>query len=121
MIVDEADQRAHLTTNAPQLARLEAPGRVLPLDLESAEEIVGGAVRRVRRVRRRDTARRVTLRSEPGLPQQHCGAVLLAQLLENRMNHALKYGGDTPADVVVRQLGDRRLLAVRDRGLVAPT
>ena len=47
--------------------------------------------------------------------------MLLAQLLENRMNHALKYGGDTPADVVVRQLGDRRLLAVRDRGLVAPT
>ena len=46
MIVDEADQRARLTTNAPQLARLEAPGRVLPLDLESAEEIVGGAVRR---------------------------------------------------------------------------
>ena len=112
-IVDEADQRAHLTTNAPQLARLEAPGRVLQLNLESAEEIVGGAVRRVRR---RDTARRVTLRSEPGLPLQHCGAVLLAQLLENRMNNALKYGGDAPADVVVRQLGDRRLAAVRDRG-----
>ena len=46
MIVDEADQRARLTTNALQLARLEAPGRVLQLTLESAEEIVGGAVRR---------------------------------------------------------------------------
>ena len=46
MIVDEADQRARLTTNALQLARLEAPGRVLQLNLESAEEIVGGAVRR---------------------------------------------------------------------------
>jgi two-component system, OmpR family, sensor histidine kinase KdpD len=112
-IVDEADQLARLTSNALQLARLDAPGLVLPLDWESAEEIVGSAVRRVRQ---RDAARRVTLRIEPGLPLLRCDAVLLVQLLENLMDNAFKYGGDAPVDVVARQRGDRLLLAVRDRG-----
>ena len=112
-IVDETEQLSRMTTNTLQLARLDAPGLQLQLDWESAEEIVGTVIRRVRR---RDPLHRVRLRLEPGLPLLRCDAVLLVQLLENLLDNALRHGGDAAVELWVRRAGAQIVLAVRDRG-----
>ena len=116
-IVDEASQLARLTDNTLQLARLDSPGLVLHADWESAEEIVGTVLRRVRA---RDPANLVKARVEPKLPLLRCDAVLLVQLLENLVDNALKYGGGTPVEIVAARAADHVLLAVRDRGPGVP-
>lgn len=118
-IVDEAGQLARLTDNTLQLARLDAPGGVtLSLDWESAEELVGAVLRRARR---RDPARRLRARLEPGLPLLRCDAMLLTQLLDNLVDNALKYGdAAAPVELLVRRHGEQVVLAVRDRGPGVP-
>lgn len=117
-IVEEATQLARLTDNTLQLARLDAPGLALSLDWESAEEIIGSVLRRVRQ---RDPAQRVKARIEHGLPLLRCDAVLLVQLLDNLVDNALKHGGDeAPVEIVARLIGGRVVLAVRDRGPGVP-
>jgi two-component system sensor histidine kinase KdpD len=113
-IVAEADQLSRLTDNALQLARLDNPGLALRTDWESAEEIVGAVLRRLRA---RDPQRRVRARVEPDLPLLRCDAVLLVQLLDNLVDNALKHSGDeAPVEILVRHLQGRVVLAVRDRG-----
>ena len=117
-IAAEADQLGRLTDNALQLARLDAPGLGLRLDWESAEELVGAVLRRLRA---RDPGRRVRARVEAGLPLLRCDAVLLVQLLDNLLDNALKHGGeDTLVEVRVWQRPDGVVLAVRDRGPGVP-
>lgn len=119
-IAEEARQLSRLTDNTLQLARLDAPGVELRCDWESAEEIVGAALRHARR---RDASRRVRARLEPELPLLWCDAMLLSQLLDNLVDNALKYSPpESPIEILVRRRGDDVLLAVRDRGPgVAPT
>ena len=113
-IVEEAVQLVRITDNTLQLARLDAPGLALRLDWESAEEIVGTAVRHVRQ---RLPAQRLHLRVEPGLPLLRCDAILLVQLLDNLIDNALKYGGEAaPVEILARRVGEQLVLAVRDRG-----
>jgi two-component system sensor histidine kinase KdpD len=135
-IVDEAGRLARLTDNTLQLARLDAPDVQLRCDWESAEEIVGVALRHARR---RPAGQRVRARLEPGLPLLWCDATLISQLLDNLIDNALKYSpDDTPVELLARRqpppVGDRHgapgnsgagasvppperlVLAVRDRG-----
>ena len=58
-IVEEVERLSRLTDNTLQLARLDAPGVTLRCDWESAEEVVGAVLRRVRT---RDPGRRVRAR-----------------------------------------------------------
>jgi two-component system, OmpR family, sensor histidine kinase KdpD len=117
-IVEEADRLARLTDNTLQLARLDTPGLALALDWESAEELVGTAVARVRR---HDPQRRVRSRVEPDLPLLRCDALLMVQLLVNLLDNALKYGApDAPVELLVRRAGDEMMFAVRDRGPGVP-
>ncbi len=117
-IVDEAAQLSRLTDNTLQLARLDTPGVALHLDWESAEEVVGTAMRHVRQ---RHPDRRVRARVEPDLPLLRCDAVLLVQLLDNLVDNALKYGGDTAlVELVARRIGGHCVIAVRDRGPGVP-
>jgi two-component system, OmpR family, sensor histidine kinase KdpD len=117
-IVEEADRLARLTDNTLQLARLDAPGVALALDWESAEELVGTAVARVRR---HDPQRRVRSRVEPGLPLLRCDALLMVQMLINLLDNALQYGApDAPVELLVRRVGEELMFAVRDRGPGVP-
>jgi two-component system, OmpR family, sensor histidine kinase KdpD len=117
-IIDEADRLARLTDNTLQLARLDAPGLALALDWESAEELVGSAVARVKR---HDPLRRVRSRVDNNLPLLRCDAVLMVQMLINLLDNALKYGApDAPVELLVRRIGDELMFAVRDRGPGVP-
>jgi two-component system sensor histidine kinase KdpD len=114
-IVDEATRLSRMTDNTLQLARLDAPGVQLRCDWESAEEIVGTVLQRARQ---RCPQRNLRARLEPGLPLLWCDAILLAQLLDNLIDNALKYSPDeTPVELLVRRLEERVMLAVRDRGI----
>jgi len=118
-IVEESIQLSRLTDNTLQLARLDAPGMQLRLDWESAEELVGTILRRVRG---HDLQRRVRARLEPGLPLVRCDALLLAQMLDNLVDNALKYSeSPAPVEILVRRQAGHVVFAVRDRGAgVAP-
>ncbi len=117
-IVEEADRLARLTDNTLQLARLDADRLALALDWESAEELVGTAIARVRR---HDPQRRVRSRVEPQLPLLRCDALLMVQMLINLLDNALQYGApDAPVELLVRCVGDEMMFAVRDRGPGVP-
>ncbi len=121
-IADEAARLRRLADNTLQLARLDAPGLVLQRDWESAEDIVGAVLNRVRRQdRAHDPGRRVRARLEPGLPLLRCDPLLIAQLLDNLVDNALKYSpAEAPVELLVRQLPGQVLFAVRDRGPGVP-
>jgi two-component system sensor histidine kinase KdpD len=113
-IADEAAQLGRLTDNALQLARLDSGPAALQTDWESLEEIVGAVLRRVRS---RAPGRRLQARIEAGLPLLRCDAVLVAQLLENLLDNALRYAPGEPAiEVKGWQQAEHVRLAVRDRG-----
>ncbi|MDY0744672.1 ATP-binding protein [Paucibacter sp. R3-3] len=116
-IVDESQALARMTDNTLQIARLDAPGVTLKTDWESAEELVGAALRRVRQ---RHPEARVRARLDDGLPLLRCDAVLLLQLLDNLLDNALKYGGEGGAEIRVTQCDGLLTLAVRDRGPGVP-
>lgn len=113
-IVEESERLARLTDNTLQLARLDAPTVQLRCDWESAEEIVGAVLRRVRR---RPAGARVHAWVEPDLPLLWCDAMLVSQLLDNLLDNGLKY---SPADAAVELHATRDaehlVLAVTDRG-----
>ena len=127
VILDETEALSRMTANSLQLARLDAPGVALRLDWESAEEIVGAVLRRLRQRSAHVDAsagNRVRARLEPGLPLLRCDALLLTQMLENLVDNALKYGSPAGVEVLVRTATacvvekDARfvVLSVRDRG-----
>jgi two-component system, OmpR family, sensor histidine kinase KdpD len=113
-VVAETEQLARLADNTLQLARLDAPGVTLAMDWESAEELAG-AVRA--RFALRDPQPRVRVRIEPGVPLVRCDALLMAQLLENLIENALKYSeAPAPVELLVRRQPGHVVFAVRDRG-----
>jgi two-component system, OmpR family, sensor histidine kinase KdpD len=112
-IVTETEQLARLADNTLQLARLDAPGVTLAMDWESAEELAG-AVRA--RFAARDPQRRLRVRIEPGVPLVRCDAMLMAQMLENLVENALKYSDAAPVELLVRRQPGHVVFAVRDRG-----
>jgi len=141
-LVSEITQLARLTDNTLQLARLEAPGVQLQLDWESAEDIVGAAMRRATQRQQAQAlhpgpaaggsqaprASRLRARVEPGLPLLRCDALLMAQLLDNLIDNALKAtpepdsGEPAPAvELLARAQGGSVVLAVRDRGPGVPS
>ncbi|MDM4767110.1 ATP-binding protein [Pelomonas sp. SE-A7] len=104
-VMDETRSLSRFTDNTLQLARLDAPGVQLKLDWESAEELVGAVLRRVRQRRalEAEDGPKLRARLEPELPLLRCDALLLTQLLENLVDNALKYAGSSGIEILVRR------------------
>jgi two-component system sensor histidine kinase KdpD len=115
-IISEANYLSVVTENTLQLVRLTNA----PLDIqhgwESMEEIVGAVLARVRQ---RDPARRIKSRVPAGLPLIRGDPVLLAQLIGNLLDNALKYSSDT-IELEVVQTKDTMQVYVKDRGQGIP-
>ncbi len=114
-ILNESRYLATLTENTLQLVRLDNAGQ-LDLDWVAMEEVVGAVLARVRQ---RDETRRIKSQVPPGLPLIKGDAVLLAQLLENLLDNALKYTPDG-IELVVSQSDHQMHVAVEDRGSGIP-
>lgn len=113
-ILEESERLARLTENTLQLARLDAPAVTLGCDWESAEEIVGAALRRARR---RSDGQRIHAWVEPMLPLLWCDAMLMSQLLDNLLDNGLKYSPvNSPVELHVRREGEQVVFSVRDEG-----
>lgn len=110
-ILNESAYLSSLAENTLQLVRLENAG-ALNLDWVAMEEVVGSVLARVRQ---RDQARRIKTSVPAGLPLIRADAVLLAQLLENLLDNALKYSAAS-VDLTVSQEDREMRLTVEDRG-----
>lgn len=111
-IESEAAYLSTVTENTLQLVKLSGDALQLRHDWESMEEIVGSVLMRLRQ---RDTTRRIQSRVPRGLPLMKVDPVLIAQLLTNLLDNALKYTTG-PVDLVVQIDGQQVTATVKDRG-----
>lgn len=111
-IVDEASYLSTVTENTLQLVRLSSTTLDIRPDWESVQEVVGAVLARVRQ---RDPQRRIQSRVPGDLPLVRVDAVLLAQLLSNLLDNALKYS-DGAIDLVAKTHDGGVELSVKDRG-----
>lgn len=88
-IAAEAAYLSAVTENTLQLVRLASPGLELRRDWESMEEIVGAVLARMRP---HDPDHRIRASVPEGLPLVKVDPVLLAQLIGNLLDNALKHG-----------------------------
>ena len=107
-IVDEADRLRRLTNNILQLARLDAVGTQISTDWESAEEIIGSVVHRMRA---HIDYSRLKTNVQPDLPLIRGDSLLLSQLLENLIDNAFKYG-EPHSPIEVSASADQHLLTI---------
>ncbi|MDD2926711.1 DUF4118 domain-containing protein [Rhodoferax sp.] len=113
-IASEAAYLSSLTENTLQLVQLTNTAQPLQWQWESMEEIVGAALARWRQ---QDTTRRIQTKVPEGLPLIRADPVLLAQLIGNLLDNALKYSTGT-IDLNVALVGGELQIAVKDRGEV---
>lgn len=111
-IATEAAYLSNVTENTLQLVRLTSAGQRIQRDWESLEEIVGAVLARVRQ---RDPTRRIKSKLTPGLPLIKADPVLLAQLISNLLDNALKYS-TREIDLTVTADAQTLVIAVKDRG-----
>ena len=115
-IVSEASYLSNVTENTLQLVQLANSSQPLKRDWESMEEIIGSVLTRLRR---QDPSRRIKSSVPAGLPLLRADPVLLAQLIGNLLDNALKYSSDA-IDLVVSSAGTTMQVAVKDRGVAIP-
>ena len=115
-IVSEASYLSNVTENTLQLVQLANSSQPLKRDWESMEEIIGSVLTRMRR---QDPARRIKSKVPAGLPLIRADPVLLAQLIGNLLDNALKYSSDA-IDLVVSCDGTAMQVGVKDRGAAIP-
>ncbi len=108
----EADHLSAITDNTLQLMRLSGDGVQIQRDWESVEEVVGTVLGRVRQ---RDWSRRIKAHVPADLPLIKADPTLLAQLLDNLLDNALKHG-EGVVDLRVSVIDGRMAIEVKDRG-----
>lgn len=111
-IVSEASYLSTVTENTLQLVRLTSLQKELKRDWESLEEINGAVLARVRQ---RDPGRRIKSQVPAGLPLIKADPVLLAQLIGNLLDNALKYSAGE-IDLVISANAQALMISVKDRG-----
>ncbi len=111
-IVSEASYLSTVTENTLQLVQLSNTAQPPARQWESPEEIVGAVLARVRK---RDPERRITSAVQAGLPLIKADPVLLAQLVDNLLDNALKYSTGA-IELSVSAQGNTLRLTVKDSG-----
>jgi two-component system, OmpR family, sensor histidine kinase KdpD len=111
-IVNEASYLSTLTENTLQFASLSNSTQEIKRDWESMEEIVGAVLSRVRQ---RDLNRRIKAKVPEGLPLVKADPVLIAQLISNLLDNALKYS-DGAIDLTVQADTSQLMVMVKDHG-----
>ncbi len=111
-IIREARYLSTLTENTLQLVQLTNAAQPLRRSWESMEEVVGAVLGRMRL---RDPLHRITAKVPQGLPLVEADPVLLAQLLDNLLDNALKYSAG-PISLMVSSATGTMQLSVKDRG-----
>ena len=115
-ILSEATHLSTVTENTLQLVQLTNAAQPPRRDWESMEEIVGAVVARLRV---RDSTRRIQSSVPEGLPLIRVDPVLIAQLVANLLDNALKYSEDAiQLKVCVQEKS--MLVCVKDRGPTIP-
>jgi two-component system sensor histidine kinase KdpD len=94
------------------LVRLANADQDIKRDWESMEEIVGAVLARIRH---RDPSRRITSSVPGGLPLIKADPVLLAQLISNLLDNALKYSQEA-IELTVTVSDHELQVTVKDRG-----
>jgi two-component system, OmpR family, sensor histidine kinase KdpD len=115
IIGDEGRHVTALVKSLVDVARLQSGSLRLNRDWESVEEVVGSVLRRIDD----RTSERHVLANVPGdLPLLYMDATLIAQVLLNLVDNAMKHGrSDKPIEITLaRQGGDSVLVSVRDHG-----
>ena len=115
-IVSEANYLTTVTENTLQLVRLSNSAQQIEHDWESIEEIIGAVLARVRQ---RDPGRRIISKVPNNLPLVKVDPVLIAQLIGNLLDNALKYSDDKielNVDTVILGSEQRLQLSINDRG-----
>ena len=115
-IAGEAAYLSTVTENTLQLVRLQSSAQGIRRDWESMEEIVGAVLARVRL---HDAGRRITSKVPEGLPLVKADPVLIAQLLTNLLDNALKHTAGA-IDLVVTGNPGELVVSVKDRGAGIP-
>lgn len=113
-VVDEARRLNRLMTDLLDMTRWSS-GRVsLKLEWVAIDELIGAVLVRF------DEAlgdREVTTRIDPDLPLARCDEVLIAQLLGNLLDNAVKHTrAGTAIAIAAERAGEEILLSVRDHG-----
>jgi two-component system sensor histidine kinase KdpD len=111
-IASEASYLGAVNENTLQLVRLSAGGVDLRLEWQSIEEIAGSVVARLRA---RTGGGRIGVRIERELPLVRGDATLLAQLVANLLDNALKFS-DGAVELTACRAGDQVVVSVKDRG-----
>lgn len=115
-ISNEASYLSDVTENTLQLMQMRNTAQTLQRDWESMEEIVGTVLARVRQ---HDPARRIRSKVPKHLPLIQANPVLLAQLLANLLDNALKYSTEA-IDLDVGSDARHLSVRVKDRGPGVP-
>lgn len=111
---NEARDMTLMADNVLQMARLSQPQWHLKTQWESVEEILGAVTSRMRR---RWGDARIQLRVAGGLPPVKAEVGLLAQVIANLVDNAVRHSGAQPH--IILQAGRSRegiFIAVRDHG-----
>lgn len=117
-IENEARDLTLMADNILQMARLSQPHTQLHFEWESIEEILGAVAERIRR---RWQTTRLQLRVTPDLPPVRAEAALLAQVMANLVDNAVRHSGDEPHVIVTAgRSRDGVFIAVRDHGRGLP-
>jgi two-component system, OmpR family, sensor histidine kinase KdpD len=111
-IVCEATYLSTLTENTLQFVSLTNSTQEIKRDWEAMEEIVGAVLSRVRQ---RDVHRRIKSKVPEGLPLVKADPVLIAQLISNLLDNALKFS-DGAIDLTVQSDSRHVVVTVKDRG-----
>ncbi len=113
-IVSESERMERLIANLLDMTRLESGGFPLKKEWHSIDEIVGSAIRSVRK---RLANRSVRTHLPANLPLIHVDALALEQAVANLVDNAVNYTpAESPIEISASLTGEQLVLSVADKG-----